>query len=864
MTRIEAAQQFLTDLLGPIPEDSCIEFRLKKNDEKGTRREWHTSVATVDPPKYAHDEHVWFGVCLRKAGATSGKLDDVTWATCVWADFDNVVDKDSLVARLTRFPHPPHYIVDSGGGIHAYWRLSRLMDMQNETDRLYVREVVHGLAHILGADETVHDPTRVMRLPGTFNVGNGRTKNYSPARETQVLHKNTAPAYDLSDLSRYRRVMADKADATVTTLPTSVSPVDAAQLKITARLKKLIKDGWTQGCGYQSRSELDLAIMVGLIKAGHTEQDIVSVFNDPQSKIGDKMREKAADGPRYLQATFASAQQWIAQQSKPAEAGIRENNGKLEVRRSDKWEMVFDRPMKAVARLTGEERGFRVEIMTPDGPVQTTIRARDFVSNREFKSALDMTGAWLGSDRDVQMLIPFLEAQQPPVRRSVRTIGWDKDHVVFPDAILLPDDTLAQNVDYLYTGSDKLSATLLDSSDWTNLAQEVFRLLPDLHIRSAMIPIIGWFMATFVAPQIRNQSPDRAFPFLMLFGTPEAGKTNILEQMQRLTGVRGALQEAPTTTKFANIDLLSSTNSAPVVYDEHRRTDVKVHRYNLYPLLRSAYQAGITTRGQANLSVVRYRLQAPVALGGETPFRDPALIDRTVHVRLERTGKNSTVFHSLAALPLHEFNVGMYRHVKTKDVAALFARAEQLLPTALRHNDLQQRQRHAWTVVATGLLLCEPFWPTQDVEKMISDLADFRKETSEDVAVSTKAVTLEAIRVIAELARGRRIKEGQDYVIRQEGSDTYLWFVPSVVVPAIEEYFMKFPTDLPMVKEAILARMREGVTQGDPLIVKYQQTFRLGTKTAKGIAIWLEKVEEELGIPVDYWTQNAIAYSNNL
>lgn len=188
MSRNEVARGFLGEIFGPIPEDSCVEIRVKRNGESGVQRSFITDPQSLRVDGFPHDANVWFGVCLRRRGTTRGTGGDLTWASCVWADFDQVADKQGKIQQLRRCETPPSMIVDSGGGLHAYWKLNRLLDLRDETQATYIREVVYGLAHKLDGDRAVHDLARCMRLPGTYNPGNGNTKVYDPPREARVIH----------------------------------------------------------------------------------------------------------------------------------------------------------------------------------------------------------------------------------------------------------------------------------------------------------------------------------------------------------------------------------------------------------------------------------------------------------------------------------------------------------------------------------------------------------------------------------------------------------------------------------------------------------------------------------------------------
>jgi len=109
--RALAAQHFLEALLGPLPADSGIEVRLKRNDEDSVRRQFFTALGDIDIEGFGAEENAWFGVALRRRGTKTGKAGDLTWATCVWADFDHVEDKSAVVDKLKRFQLPPTMIV---------------------------------------------------------------------------------------------------------------------------------------------------------------------------------------------------------------------------------------------------------------------------------------------------------------------------------------------------------------------------------------------------------------------------------------------------------------------------------------------------------------------------------------------------------------------------------------------------------------------------------------------------------------------------------------------------------------------------------------------------------------------------------
>jgi len=121
---------------------------------------------------------MFFGVCTRITGSHTGRRIDLAECPALWADIDTGkmgLDKDTVVSELRSLPFPPSVIVDSGGGLHAYWLLNEAIDVSADApDATASEEAVTGalkqLAGICAGDLNVCDLARVMRLPGTLNT----------------------------------------------------------------------------------------------------------------------------------------------------------------------------------------------------------------------------------------------------------------------------------------------------------------------------------------------------------------------------------------------------------------------------------------------------------------------------------------------------------------------------------------------------------------------------------------------------------------------------------------------------------------------------------------------------------------------
>lgn len=157
------------DFLGAIfePED-IIEFRpLPPN----AGRKWAPLAELPDIVEWLqglnteqHRVHAYFGANPRKAKGQS-QAEGVALARCVFADFDGGVILEEAYERIKAAGLPwPTAILESGGGVHAWWRLSEPM-----TDADAWHDRMKAISSALGSDQSICDWPRIMRLPGFVN-----------------------------------------------------------------------------------------------------------------------------------------------------------------------------------------------------------------------------------------------------------------------------------------------------------------------------------------------------------------------------------------------------------------------------------------------------------------------------------------------------------------------------------------------------------------------------------------------------------------------------------------------------------------------------------------------------------------------
>lgn len=141
---------------------------------------------------------VYFGCGLYRPGIRRGRGEaaDVVAIPGLWADVDcgkedTFPTKSDAMKWLRALSLPPTLVVDSGNGLHAYWRFDRVRKIEDTDLGTLPRDWV---SHLNDSTESkldsVGDLARVLRVPGTANrkhddplkvyVYSSRTRRYRP------------------------------------------------------------------------------------------------------------------------------------------------------------------------------------------------------------------------------------------------------------------------------------------------------------------------------------------------------------------------------------------------------------------------------------------------------------------------------------------------------------------------------------------------------------------------------------------------------------------------------------------------------------------------------------------------------------
>ena len=173
-------RDFLRALYAGAPDDLYFELRCIHPTTGDARTFWskvgdkRTLTNALNRATVLNREGgygLYFAPCLRRD--KQGKAEAAALLPALWVDLDcddDAARRAEALANLHTFNPLPSAIIDSGGGLHAYWLLSAPV-MLDENSRKQAAGILRGLFSALGGDpQYVKSVASVMRLVGSVNT----------------------------------------------------------------------------------------------------------------------------------------------------------------------------------------------------------------------------------------------------------------------------------------------------------------------------------------------------------------------------------------------------------------------------------------------------------------------------------------------------------------------------------------------------------------------------------------------------------------------------------------------------------------------------------------------------------------------
>lgn len=205
-----------------------------------------------------------------------------------------------ILTALEAFEPRPTFVVFSGGGYQAFWRLEEPVYVGGDANRIAESEAYNRqLATDLDGDHC-WSIDHLMRLPGTVNWP-GETKR-KRGREPGLaeLVWSGGPTYPLHDFTPAPEVQSTKGTGSANKVVISgnlprLKDLDELPEAVTQRTRMLIVQGDDPDdpTRYGSKSEVMWAVVCELVRAGCEDDMIASVLLDPDLGVSDHpLRQK--------------------------------------------------------------------------------------------------------------------------------------------------------------------------------------------------------------------------------------------------------------------------------------------------------------------------------------------------------------------------------------------------------------------------------------------------------------------------------------------------------------------------------------------------------------------------------------------
>jgi hypothetical protein len=291
-----------------------IDPRITSNNTAGRTfqmpAELHIATAwAVERNELGHNVY-WTPNEAREIDKKSSKADMVA-VRYFWADCDPSVFKhggyeaarqamfDELLGKLTA---RASFVIDSGHGLQAFWRLDRPLGISGFNDLTAFESLNTRLGALYGSPST-QNIDRVMRLPGTVNyVGASKiSKGYPEAPTLARMLSADGVLWDVRAIEAFvsGQELNSKLEATMQKHPS-----------IAARW-----NGSSDGLADSSGSGMDQSVVTMLALAGWPQEEIRIVLERwPHGSAGGRQQ-----GERYWSRMFGNAAQAVAERDRQAQ-----------------------------------------------------------------------------------------------------------------------------------------------------------------------------------------------------------------------------------------------------------------------------------------------------------------------------------------------------------------------------------------------------------------------------------------------------------------------------------------------------------------------------------------------------------------
>jgi hypothetical protein len=202
----EPSRWFNHMLFSSLVDGGCVEMRVIGSTNRRSYvndEQQFTSVVEGQPPNTA----VYYGVAFRREPLKKDSFkDNILGTDLLWTEVDTEKigwKTEDCLKAIHSLPAPlrPAACVNSGRGLHLYWRLTEVL-----SDVKQIEQANKVLCELMSCGDAVWDATRILRVPGSLNLKDGKTRE---CRIVWCYHWSRVDVHELLDAAIGGKVLWD-------------------------------------------------------------------------------------------------------------------------------------------------------------------------------------------------------------------------------------------------------------------------------------------------------------------------------------------------------------------------------------------------------------------------------------------------------------------------------------------------------------------------------------------------------------------------------------------------------------------------------------------------------------------------------
>ncbi|MDO4460749.1 MAG: hypothetical protein Q4C42_11850, partial [Clostridia bacterium] len=249
-------------------------------------------------------------------------------------------------------------------------------------------------------------------------------------------------------------------------------------------------------------------------------------------------------------------------------------------------------------------------------------------------------------------------------------------------------------------------------------------------------------------------------------------------------------------TSFTSLKDGASSNMIPMVIDEYKPSSIK-NVINIHNHLRSAYDGHESQRGRPDQTVVKYKMESPVVLSGESSPNEAAIRERMILCIFTKF-KDEEYTKQMNYLKNHEDDVHRFgRLLLNKAMNLSLDTVENYYQEAIKicGERFPARVKNNLACMYAGIALLQYAISEMEIdwEEITGlspfDMLDIIMDTMQENLLDGRATNMSVIDETFEIMARMRLVDGEDYIVRtEEDGRTILYLRLKVVYDRFTQY----------------------------------------------------------------------------